>query len=548
MTAFVFEGFMEERSELMEFLRKTIGQMIGDISQDYPERDALIHTEKSVRYNYALLSWEVDRVARGLLRMGIKGGDKVALWAPNIPEWLISMLALADTGAITVPIDPGARREDLQFILEQSECVAIITGKGSEDEDPAEMALHLSKHIPSLGWVFVVGDESIPDTISWAELTAAGEDVEPVEFQRIKKEVNPEDPVAIMYTSGTTGKPKGVVLDHLGLINKSLFSTACQGITHEDRLCLFFPLFHMFGNTCISLAGLLRGAALIMPCQSFDPAKILQAIDEEACTAIYASPSMLISLLDHPEFDQKRWKGVLKGIIGGSPCPMELMRRLVEEIGVSHITVAYGITETCSWITMTRPDDPIELRVSTVGTPLECSQVKIVDPETGDDLPLGSQGEICTKGFLMKGYYKMPAATAAAIDREGWFHTGDLGEMDEHRYVKMTGRLKDVIDRDGVEIYPVEVEEILYGLSEVSEAQVFGFPHPEKGQEVAAWVKVKEGSLLSAEDVAAYVKRHLAEERQPRYFKIVPDFPMTRSGKVQKFRLGELAQGEYLGK
>ncbi len=541
-------GIYEKKGEdCMEFTRKTIGQMLNEISQEYPERDALIHTERSVRYNYTLLSWEVDRVARGLLGMGIKGGDKVALWAPNIPEWTISMLALADIGAIIVPIDPGAQREDLQFVLEQSECVAIIVGTGSEDEDYADTALYLRENTPSLERIFVVDDESIPETITWAELTTAGEDVDPGELQGVKDGVSPEDPVAVMYTSGTTGKPKGVVLDHLGLINKSMFSTERQGITHEDRLCLFFPLFHMFGNTCIALAGLLRGSALIMPCLSFDPSKILQAIDKEECTAIYASPSMLISLLDHPEFDEKRWKGVLRGIIGGSPCPMELMRRVVEEIGVSDITVGYGITETCSWITMTRPDDPIELRVSTIGTPLRCNQVKIVDPATGEDLPPGSQGELCTKGFLMKGYYKMPAATAAAIDQEGWFHTGDLGEMDGEGYVRITGRLKDVIVRDGIEIYPVEVEEVIYRLPGVSEAQVFGFPHPEMGQEVAAWIRVKEGSLLSVEDVAVHVKKHLAHERQPHYFKVVSDFPMTRSGKVQKFRLGELAQEEYLG-
>jgi fatty-acyl-CoA synthase len=531
----------------MRFSRKTIGQMLNEISQEHPERDALIHPERSVRYNYAILSWELDRISRGLIGVGIDAGKRVAIWAPNIPEWLISMLALARIGAVTVPIDPGAKMEDLQFILEQSGCEAIIINGDLEDEQDGRVktAIKMKEIIPAIRSVLVVARRPIPETVAWAELALAGEDVTPAELQRVQDGVRPDDPVAIMYTSGTTGSPKGVVLDHLGLINKSISSTERQGITHEDRLCLFFPLFHMFGNTCIALAGLVRGAALIMPCQGFDLPKILKAIYEEACTAIYASPSMLISLLDHPEFDEKRWSGLRRGIIGGSPCPMELMRRVVEEIGISEITVGYGITETSSWVTMTRPDDPIGLRVSTIGTPLDCNQVKIVDPRTGEDLPPNRQGELCTKGFLMKGYYKMPGATAAAIDPAGWFHTGDLGEMDGRGYVKITGRLKDVIVRDGIEIYPVEVEEVIYGLSEVSEAQVFGFPHPEKGQEVAAWVKVKEGPRLSPEDVAAHVNMHLQDEKRPHYFKIVRDFPMTRSGKVQKFRLAEMARNEY---
>jgi len=378
--------------------------------------------------------------------------------------------------------------------------------------------------------------------------TSIGEEIEKEIFIKTKDEVIPEDPVAIMYTSGTTGKPKGVVLDHLGLINKSMFSTERQGINHKDRLSLFFPLFHMFGNTCIALAGLIRGAALIIPCQTFDPVKILRAMHHEKCTAVYGSPSMLIALIDHPDFNKSMWTSVDKGIIGGAPCPMELMRRLVEDIGISHVTVAYGITETSSWITMTNPDDPIDLRVSTIGTPLACNEIKIVDPTTGEDFPYGTQGELCTRGFLMKEYYKMPAATAAAIDKEKWFHTGDLGEMDEKKYVKITGRLKDVIVRDGIEIYPVEVEEIIYNLSDVSETQVFGFPHPEKGQEVAAWVKLKERSQISLDELTKYIRDNLDAKVAPSYIKIVSDFPMTGSGKVQKFKLAEMAQREYPGK
>jgi fatty-acyl-CoA synthase len=282
-----------------------------------------------------------------------------------------------------------------------------------------------------------------------------------------------------------------------------------------------------------------------MPCRIFDPGKVLPAIPGEKCTAIYGSPSMLIALIDHPRFQKSDWSTLTKGIIGGAPCPIELMRRIVVDIGVSDITVAYGITETSSWITMTHPTDALELRVSTIGTPLACNDVKIVDPATGESLSPGQQGELCTRGFLMKEYYKMPAATSAAIDRRQWFHTGDLGVMDKEGYLRITGRLKDVIVRNGVEIYPVEVEETIYKLSDISEVQVFGFPVSGKGQEVAAWIKLKENSKLTLDEVSAHVRDQLPAEKIPKHYKIVSEFPMTGSGKVQKFRMAAMAEKEY---
>jgi len=529
----------------MEIVRKTIDQMLNEIAENYPNNDALIHTDVGIRYNYSLLLWEISRAARGLITMGVEKGDRVALWAPNIPEWIIAQMALAKIGALLVPVEPGASRDDLRYILEQSESSTIILSKGIEEEEYVDIVLSILDEVPSMKNIIVISEKSYPDMTLWTELTAMGDDVDIKLLEEREDKMDPEDPIAIMYTSGTTGKPKGVVLDHLGLVNKSMFSTERQGLDPQDRLCLFFPLFHMFGNTCITLAGLLRGAAIIMPCQTFDPPKVLSAIHKEKCTALYASPSMLIALIDHPQFNKKHWKTVRKGIIGGSPCPMELMKRLVQDIGVSHITVSYGITETSSWITMTRPDDDLELRVSTIGTPLACNQVKIVNPVTGEDLPPNTQGELCTKGLLMKEYYKMPAATAASIDREGWFHSGDLGERDENGYIKITGRLKDVIVRDGVKIYPTELEELIYGLPEVSEVQVFGFPHPEKGQEIAVWIKMKEGSNLTIDRLVEYTGEKLDKEKAPHFFKFVSEFPMTRSGKVQKFKLAELAQKEY---
>jgi fatty-acyl-CoA synthase len=528
----------------MSIIRKSIGGLISDIAQTNSDRDALVHVEAGQRYNYRDLVHEADRAARGLYNLGIRPGDKIALWSANVPEWMIAFLGLAKLGAITVPIDPAATTDNLNYILEQSDSRGLIVADCDDSGNMLTAAAAARSDIPLLEHIIVINGTS--GTNSWNELIAGGENTSPDTLVKISGAVDPEDPVAIMYTSGTTGQPKGVVLDHLGLINKSMVSTERQGISAEDRLCLFFPLFHMFGNTCIALAGLLRGAALIMPCRSFDPMKVLAAIPAEKCTAIYGSPSMLIALIDHPEFAIEDWATLSKGIIGGAPCPMELMRRIVEDIGVSDITVAYGITETSSWITMTHPADAIELRVSTIGRPLACNEVKIVDPASGHELAPNQQGELCTRGYLMKEYYKMPAATAAAVDRDKWFHTGDLGMMDPEGYVRISGRVKDVIVRNNVELYPVEIEETIYMLPDVSEVQVFGFPDRNKGQEVAAWIKLKENSKLSLDAVAAHVRTQLPAEQHPKYYKIVSEFPMTGSGKVQKFKMAQLAEKEYL--
>jgi fatty-acyl-CoA synthase len=526
-------------------IQKTIGQMIAKIAKTFSNRDALVHTEIGTRSDYHQLSQQIDRTARGFLNQGIQPGNRVALWSSNVPEWIHSMIALAKIGAVTVPIDPAASKDTLHYILGQSESCGLIIAGENDDKEDVNRAIAAKKAIPSLEHIFVINDFAEADTTSWRELIAGGNDIEKGRLAKRAAAVTPQDPVAIMYTSGTTGRPKGVVLDHLGLINKSMVATERQGISAEDRLCLFFPLFHMFGNTCIALAGLLRGAALVMPCTRFDPAKILSTIPAEKCTAIYGSPSMLIALIDHPLFRKSDWGLLAKGIIGGAPCPMELMRKIVEDIGLSDITVAYGITEASSWITMTHPRDPIELRVSTIGTPLACNEVKIVDPCNGEMLGFDRQGELCTRGFLMKEYYKMPAATAAAVDRDNWFHTGDLSVMDTSGYVRITGRLKDVIVRNGIEIYPVEVEEIIYMLPEISEVQVFGFLDAEKKQEVAAWIKLKEGNKLTLDKVSAHVQTQLPVEKNPKYYKIVTEFPMTGSGKVQKFKMAEMAEKEY---
>jgi fatty-acyl-CoA synthase len=535
----------EKEEREMKTIHRTIHQVVEDIAEKWPNREALVHTEMGVRYSYALLLWEAERVCRGLLALGLEKGNPIAIWAPNIPEWIVSFLAISKMGGISVPIDPAVPRDDLHYILDQSECRGLIMGKGIEVEESMDLILAERDRVSSLEHVVAIADQTYPDTIPWTDLTAMGDDVSPDALEAASLGVKPEDPVALMYTSGTTGRPKGVVLDHLGLINKPMVAAQRQGLTSQDRLGLFFPLFHMFGNTCVALSGLMIGATLVMPSEVFDPSRILQAVFKEQCTAVYGSPSMFIGLLDHPEFNKRKWRTVKKGIVGGAPCPMELMKRLVEENGMSDLTVAYGITEASSWITMTQPGDPIDLRVSTIGTPLSCCEVKIIEPATGEDVPPRTQGEICTRGYLMKEYHKLPAATAAAIDRDGWLHTGDLGVMDGSGYVRLTGRLKDVIVRNGTEIHPVELEEMIYGFPEVSEVQVFGFPHHKRGQEIAAWIRLKPGTHVSVRAIGEHVRGLVGAERAPDHFKIVSAFPTTRSGKVQKYKLAEMAVKEY---
>lgn len=529
----------------MEIVQKAISSAIGDAARRYADEDALIHTDAGFRYNYSLLWWEVERAAKGMIQMGIKKGDRVALWAANIPEWIIAQMALIRIGAVYVPVDPSADQEDVRFILAQSDARAVIMTRGLYEEEHLEAVLNMKGGLPLLQNVVLISVEGHPDVLLWSEMLELGDDLDSGILQEREMEIDPEDPVAIMYTSGTTGKPKGVVLDHLGILNKSLFSGERQGIVPKDRLCLFFPLFHMFGNTCIALCGLLSGAALVMPCTTYDPEKILKAITREKCTAIYGSPGMIAGLLEHPLFTRKRWQSVTKGIVGGAAPPQAFMKKLIRDVGVSDITIGYGITETSSWITMTDPGDPLDKRVSTVGKPLKCNQVKIVDHAAGDDLPNNTQGELCVKGLLMKSYHKMPEETAKVIDGEGWFHSGDMGEMDEKGYVKITGRIKDLILRDGVEIRPSEVEEIIFSMPGVVEVQVFGFSHPKTGREMAAWIKLKPGSALGEDDVVRFLRKKVEPDKVPRYVKFVSEYPMTRTGKVQKRKLKEMAEKEY---
>lgn len=354
-----------------------------------------------------------------------------------------------------------------------------------------------------------------------------------------------EDVITLLYTSGTTGAPKGVMSMHFGIINTSVASAEIQKLTEKDRLCLSVPLSHMFGCICITLAGVSKGATLVIPSETFDPRKVLEAIEKERCTAIYGSPSAFIAMMEDAHYQPSRLSSLRTGIMGGAQCPMEVMKKVVEEMGVREIVIGYGLTEASSWITETRPNDPLELRVSTVGRPLPNVEVKIMDPKTGEEVPSGVVGELCARGLNMKGYYKMPAATEKAIDREGWLHSGDLATMDEKGYVRMAGRLKEVIQKGTETIYPAEIEEVLFTFPGISNVQVFGVPDKALGEEIAVWIKLEEGTSTSEGEILKYARGKLPESHLPQYIKFVKEFPMTPLGKIQKFKMREMAAKEY---
>jgi fatty-acyl-CoA synthase len=381
----------------------------------------------------------------------------------------------------------------------------------------------------------------------WKEILDMGKDVPDKMLAERQGSCREDHIVTILYTSGTTGAPKGVMSTHFGILNTTLASANNQRITEKDRLCLSVPLSHMFGCVCVTLASVIKGATLVIPSETFDPPKILEAIEGEQCTAIYGSPSAFIALMGEPRYRASHVKSLRTGIMGGAQCPMEVMKKVVDEMGVREIVIGYGQTESSSWVTMTRPDDPLELRVSTVGRPLPRVEAKIIDPISGDEVPTDGSavGEICARGFNMKGYYKMPSATANAIDPGGWLHTGDLGSMDGNGYVRTAGRLKEVINKGGEVLFPTEIEEVLFRHPKISNAQVFGVPDKDFGEEVATWIKLEKGVTATEEEIRQYCEERLPASHLPRYVKFVRELPTTPLGKVQKFKMREMATEEY---
>lgn len=535
---------------MAEFLNLTLGGLLEQMAREHPEVEALVDLPSGQRITYAELNQEADRVAKGLMALGVPPGGHVALWAPNLPPWLPAWLGLAKAGGVLVSIDLGAEDEQLAYVLQQAGCHSLILAPGVNDQRFVQTLERVcpelagcrpgrlqSDALPEMQNVIILDDQPRPGMFSWDELLQAGRALSDQELAARHGRVDPRDPATLLYTSGTTGPPKGVMSSHYGIINVSSRSAANLGLTSQDRLCLSVPLSHMFGCVCVALTAITQAATLVIPSQDFTAGSLLRAVEQEACTAIFGSPNGFLDMLEHPDFARRRLDSLRTGIMGGAQCPLEVMDRVVGEMGVAEILLGFGQTEASSWATQTRPDDPLELRVSTVGRALPDVELKIVDPETGQDLPPGQVGEFCCRGFNMIGYYNMPAATAGALDPQGWLHTGDMASMDENGYVRISGRLKETINKGDAVIYPTEVEEVLFTHPAVVNAQVFGVPDGRGAEEVAAWVKLQPGSELGPKELIQYCRDRLPPSHLPAHVKLVSDYPLTAVGKVQKFKM-----------
>lgn len=535
-------------------IRLTIGALLDDMAARYPDNDALVYHERGLRYSYREFNDVCRNVAKGLMKLGIKKGDNLSIWAYNVPEWVVLQFATAKIGAILVTVNTAYKSAELEYILRQSDSTALFMVKSFKDTDyvsvldmivpelASSKPLDLnSSKLPYLKKVIMIGDETPPGMMNFRDICELGKSVPDAEFAAVEAALDCHDVINMQYTSGTTGFPKGVMLTHYNLINNGMAIGDCMKFTEKDRLCIPVPFFHCFGCVLAVMVCVTHGSTMV-PIEIFDPLKVLQAIEKEKCTAVHGVPTMFIAEIEHPDFRKYDMSTLRTGIMAGSNCPIELMKRAVRDMNVHEITSVYGQTESSPGITQTRIDDAIELRVATVGRALPGAEVKIVDIETGAALPPGKQGELCARGYMvMKGYYKMPEETARVIDSDNWLHTGDLAVMDENGYFKITGRIKQMIIRGGENIYPREIEEFLYTHPKISDVQVYGVPDRKYGEQVMAAVVLKKGIEMSEDEVRKYCKDKIANYKIPKYVKFVDSYPMTASGKIQKFKLREMA-------
>lgn len=532
----------------------TIGDLLDETAGQYPEKEALVYHERGLRYSFAQFQDICNQAARGFLSLGIQKGENIAIWATNVPEWVISQYATAKMGGVLVTVNTSYRTHELEYLLRQSESTTLLLIDSYRDAnylgmlreicpelDTCEPGKLQAARLPHLKNVIYIGEERQPGMFLWQDLMERANLVEEEERIARQQSLTPDDVINMQYTSGTTGFPKGVMLSHTNIVNNAIKVAECQRLGVQDRVCIPVPFFHCFGCVMGTLACVATGATMV-PVIAFDPGIVLRVVEKERCTALYGVPTMFIAELNHPSFAERDLSSLRTGIMAGSLCPIEVMKNVVHKMGIRDITIAYGQTESSPVITQTVPEDSIERKVSTVGRPHAGVEAKVIDPVTGESLPPGVQGELCTRGYLvMKGYYNMPEQTAQAIDAEGWLHTGDLATMDEDGYFQITGRLKDMIIRGGENIYPREVEEFLYTHPKVLDVQVVGVPDPKYGEQVLACIRVKPGEALTEEEVLAYCQGKIARYKIPRYIQVVDEYPMTASGKIQKFKLREQA-------
>jgi len=541
-------------SKMDELLKITIGDLLDEIAEKYPDHDAVIYTDRPFRKTYSQFRDMCNEVAKGMMALGIKKGDHVAIWATNYPEWLLAAFATAKIGAVLVTVNTNYKIFELEYLLRQSDSSTLILIDGFKDSNYVDIVYELcpelkdsvpgkleSKAFPFLKNVIYIGEKKLPGMYNWNELYDMASQVSDDELNERQKSLDIHDVINMQYTSGTTGFPKGVMLTHYNLVNNGKAIGDGMKFTHEDKLCIPVPFFHCFGAVLGIMASVTHGTTMV-PLDYYNPLKVMEALQNEECTAVHGVPTMFIAILEHPEFSKFKFPKLRTGIMAGSPCPIKVMRQVIDDMGAREITIVYGQTEASPGCTMTTVDDSIELRVSTVGKAFPHMECKVVNPETNEEVPYGVPGEFVVRGYnVMKGYYKMPEATAQAIDSEGWLHTGDLATMDENGYFKITGRIKDMIIRGGENIYPKEIEEFLYTHPAVKDVQVIGVPSKQYGEEVMACIILKEGATATEEQIKEYVRSNMARHKTPKYVKFMDSFPMTASGKIQKYKLREMA-------
>ncbi|MFI7242016.1 AMP-binding protein [Streptomyces qinglanensis] len=520
-------------------LGDTIGENLDRTVAAHGERDALVDVGGGRRWNYREFGAEVEALALGLHELGVRKGDRVGIWAPNCPEWTLTQYATAKLGAVLVNINPAYRAHELAYVLARAGIRTLLAARSHKDSDYAAMIEQVRGECPALEDVVLLGEDA------WAGLLAGGRAWEPAQAREVLDGVaatlSADDPVNIQYTSGTTGFPKGATLSHHNILNNGYFVGELCRYTEADRICLPVPFYHCFGMVMGNLAATSHGACMVIPSAAFEPAAALRAVQQERCTALYGVPTMFIAELAEPDFDSFDLTSLRTGIMAGSPCPVEVMKQVIERMGMAEVSICYGMTETSPVSTQTRADDSIERRVSTVGRVGPHLEVKVVDPDTGRCLPRGEPGELCTRGYsVMLGYWEQPEATAAAVDAARWMHTGDLAVMDAEGYVSVTGRIKDMVIRGGENIYPREVEEFLHTHPDVLDAQLVGVPDERYGEELMAWIRMRDGAApLTADDVRAFCSGRLAHYKIPRYVHVVDAFPMTVTGKIRKVEMRE---------
>ena len=542
-------------------INSTVSDQFDDTVQQYGEREALVVRHQGIRWSYNELKKEVDTFAGGLLAAGFEPGDRLGIWSPNNAQWVVTQLATARIGVILVNINPAYRKAELKYSLNKVGCKGLVLAETFKTSQYVEMLRDLAPEIgsyapgelqaeelPALRTLVHLGSGEIPGMYRFSEISSLGGPEGGARSGEVARTLSPDDPINIQFTSGTTGLPKGATLTHFNILNNGFFVGEGMRLGEQDRICIPVPLYHCFGMVLGNMACITHGAAMVYPDEAFDPLTVLQTVTEERCTGLYGVPTMFIAELEHPEFAKFDLSSLRTGIMAGSTCPVEVMKRCVDEMHMTDVTICYGMTETSPVSFQTAIDDPLEKRVSTVGRVHPHVEAKVVDPESGQVLPRGSAGELCSRGYLvMQGYWNDQEKTREAIDAEGWMHTGDLAIIDPEGYCNIVGRIKDMVIRGGENIYPREVEEFLYTHPDIEDVQVIGVPDEKYGEELCAWIKLRGTAELADDAIREFCKEQIAHYKIPRYIKFVDEFPMTVTGKVQKFKMREQMEQEIAG-